>query len=384
MFLIPLLWMHRESWCSEDQAGKTHSNDERQTNCASSSHNGSLLPPPRQTQDLRPPRHLLQDLRAEVTVGAGVAVETDELRQSAMTLGALSLPARATTSSLMHATASCPSAFAIAAVAPAPSSARGPLSFDRRSTVCVAGHFGESGLVSWMRAFGHAVSGPEGRLSRSDGGEFGVGWARTWLRRVVLARARRLSLRAAALRSAARRRRATLDSEGRRGRSNSVMTEAARGQRARRREARDRDLVHARSAAHGRTIDECWPCSRSCAPRSPTLSAGRRWPAAPSIGPRPGSRCFVIRAGGYARAGAGDLANGRREAVTAQRTSGEAAPAVGREPGRRALGEEPDVWNVYGCIRGRRRDSVLGHSTRPSSSLWRHRHRAGRDRGPRR
>jgi hypothetical protein len=48
---------------------------------------------------------------------------------------------------------------------------------------------------------------------------------------------------------------------------------------------------------------------------------------------------------GYARAGAGDLAIGRREAVTAQQTSGEPAPAVGREPGRRALGEgPPHVW----------------------------------------
>ena len=211
-----------------------------------------------------------------------------------------------------------------------------------------------------------------------------MGWARTWLRRVVLARARRLSLRAARQRSAARRRRAPLDSVGRVGapiprwRRPLVVSERAVEKHV------TAILPTLDLPPRWLTIDECWPCSRSCAPRSPTLSAGRRWPAAPSIGPRPGSPCSAIRAGGYARAGAGDLANGRREAVTAQRTSGEAAPAVGREPGRRALSEEPHVWNVYGCIRGRRRDSVLDHSTRPSSSLWRHRHRAGRDRGPRR
>ena len=45
------------------------------------------------------------------------------------------------------------------------------LSFDRRSTV-VAGHFGESGLASWMRAVGHGVTaagpGPSGSARASE------------------------------------------------------------------------------------------------------------------------------------------------------------------------------------------------------------------------
>ena len=49
------------------------------------------------------------------------------------------------------------------------------------------------------------------------------------------------------------------------------------------------------------------------------------------------SPCSAMRAGGYARAGAGDLAIGRREAVTA----GNLPLLLGREPGRRALGEGP-------------------------------------------
>ena len=236
-----------------------------------------------------------------------------------------------------------------------------------------------------MRAFGHAVSGPEGRLSRSD---------RRRVRRGV-GRERGFGASCWPERAGCLFEQPRCDQP----RGGGVLLWTPKGVWALQFRGWRRPLVVSERAVEKhvtailptldlpprwRTIDECWPCSRSCAPRSPTLSAGRRWPAAPSIGPRPGSRCSAIRAGGYARAGAGDLANGRREAVTAQRTSGEAAPAVGREPGRRALGEEPHVWNVYGCIRGRRRDSVLGHSTRPSSSLWRHRHRAGRDRGPRR
>jgi hypothetical protein len=49
----------------------------------------------------------------------------DEGRQSALTLRALSLPARAAASSLIYATTSCPSAFAMAPPGPAASSARG-------------------------------------------------------------------------------------------------------------------------------------------------------------------------------------------------------------------------------------------------------------------
>jgi hypothetical protein len=76
--------------------------------------------------------------------------------------------------------------------------------------------------------------------------------------------------------------------------------------------------------------------------------------------------------------------------LTSQRTNGEAVAAAGARAGAprlvrscSRLGDDRMPGNDYGGIRGRRRDSIPGHSTHPSSSLRRHRHRAGRDRGRR-
>src|SRR5207248_295651 len=53
----------------------------------------------------------------------------------------------------------------------------------------------------------------------------------------------------------------------------------------------------------------------------------------------PGSPCSAILAGVTLARAPAIWPTGGGEAVRAQRTSGEPAPAVGREPGRRALGE---------------------------------------------
>ena len=110
----------------------------------------------------------------------------------------------------------------------------------------------ESGLVSWIRAFGHAVSRPEGRLSRSDsrrvrrgvGRERGFG-ASCWPERAgcLFEQPRCDQPRGGGV--------LLWTPKGVVGAPIPRMAEAARGQRARRREARDRDLVHARPAARG-------------------------------------------------------------------------------------------------------------------------------------